>query len=195
MKLILARHGQTEENKKHVWQGWFDTTLNQEGEEQAKKLADRLKKENINVVYCSDLQRAKNTIKPFLKDKNIPVHYVKELRERNLGILEGATIEQIEEYTAKNKINFRASNLKTGETFQEVRERVTKLYKEVTDKYEDVTILFVTHGGPIAHLVLYLFDYPSDRFSDFFPNNASITKIEIKEGKPKLLYFNKTSHS
>lgn len=194
MKLILTRHGQTEENKKHIWQGWFDSTLNQKGEEQAKKLANVLEKENINIIYCSDLQRAKNTIKPFLKDKNIPVHYVKELRERSLGILECTTTEQREEYIKKNKINIRASNLETGETFQEVRERVSKLYKEITDKYENDTILFVTHGGPTAHLMLYIFDHPPDKFSDFFPSNASITKIEIKEGKPELLVFNDTNH-
>lgn len=194
MKLILIRHGQTEENKKHIWQGWFDSMLNQEGEKQAKKLANVLEKENISTIYCSDLQRARDTIKPFLKDKNIPVHYVKELRERSLGILECTTTEQREEYLKKNKVNIRASNLETGETSKEVEERISKLYKEVIDKYEDVTILFVTHGGPIAHLILYIFDHPPDKFSDFFPSNASITKIEIKKGKPKILTFNDTSH-
>jgi len=194
MKLILVRHGQTEENKNHIWQGHLEGTLSKEGREQARKLANRLEKENILRIYCSDLRRTRNTIKPFLENHNIEIEYVEGLRERNLGVLEGATTEQVEEYKAKHKIHFRISNLETGETNEDVKKRLVKLYQEVANKYEEGTILFVTHGGTIAQLLLYLLNHPLDKFMEFVPNNASVTEIEIKEGKPELKLFNDTSH-
>lgn len=194
MKLILVRHGETEENKKKIWQGQTEGTLSEEGEGQVKKLTKRLEKEKIDAIYCSDLQRTRNTIKPFLENKNIPVKYAKELRERKLGVLEGATTEKIGEYMETHEVDFENSNFETGETGTEMRNRLIKFYKEITKKHENDTVLFVTHGGAVAHLMIHLFNHPIDMFLEFIPDNAGITEIRIKEGKPKLLTFNDTEH-
>ena len=45
MKLILVRHGETEENKLKIFQGHTHGVLSSTGIEQAKKLAFRLKDE------------------------------------------------------------------------------------------------------------------------------------------------------
>jgi len=52
MKLIITRHGQTEWNKEgeNRLQGRKDIELSEEGKEQAKKLALRLKDHNIEVT-------------------------------------------------------------------------------------------------------------------------------------------------
>lgn len=194
MKLIIVRHGETEENKNHIWQGQSEGMLNEKGEEQSRRLVKRLKKENIDMIYCSDLRRARNTIKPFLEEKNIPIQYAKELRERKLGVLEGLTTEEVEKYLEKNKTDSASSDFETGETYYDVLGRVTKFYKEVVEKHKNDTILFVTHGGPISQIILYLFDYPKSKFKEYVPNNASITEIEIKEEKPRLLIFNDIGH-
>lgn len=194
MKLILVRHGQTEENKKKIWQGQSEGTLSEEGEEQAKKLARALEKEDISFVYCSDLKRAKNTLKPLLKNRKLPVEYVKELRERKLGVLEGANSEQVKEYVTKNKVDFETCNFETGETLYEAKDRIAKFYETLSGKHEEDTILLVTHGGIVAYTILHLFNHPPEKFKEFIPDNTGITRIEIKKGKPKLLTFNDTSH-
>ncbi len=194
MKLILVRHGQTEENKNHIWQGQSEGVLSKEGREQAKKLAKKLENMSIDVIYCSDLKRARNTIKPFLKNKKITVEYAKALRERSLGILERTTTEQIAEYVAKNKIDFENCNFETGETFYEMRKRLAKFYKGVAKKHENDVTLLVTHGGAVSQIILHLFNYSKDKFSEFIPDNASVTEIEIKKRNPRLLVFNDTSH-
>ncbi len=194
MKLILVRHGQTKENKNKIWQGQSEGTLSEEGEEQARKLAKKLEKESIDVIYCSDLQRTKNTIKPFLEKNNLPIKYVEALRERKLGVLEGSTTEQVGKYLAENKIDFKTCNFETGETFYEMRERLAKFYESIAEKHKNDTVLLVTHGGFVSQLILHLFGYPPDRFSGFIPDNAGVTEIEIKKGKPKLASFNNTNH-
>ena len=65
MKLIIVRHAESEANSKGISQGykneWEDTPLSGKGEQQAKKVAQRLKSEEISLIYSSDLKRAKQT--------------------------------------------------------------------------------------------------------------------------------------
>ena len=193
MRLIIVRHGQTEENKKKTWQGHIDGILSKEGEEQSEKLAERLEKEGIDVIYCSDLQRTRNTVKPLLERMNVPIHYVKELRERDIGVLEGLTGAEVKGCLEKNNMDIN-SNLITGETFDEVKERVAGIYKEASEKHEDETVLFVTHGGSISQLILHLFNYGHDKFKNYKPKNTSITEIKGYEKSLELSVFDDTTH-
>lgn len=96
MKIILTRHGRTIENDKRILQGHMQTGLSAEGIQQAKKLARRLKNEEIDIVYSSDLKRAADTAKEIAKfHKNIPVYFTEELRERNLGSLQGMKVKSV----------------------------------------------------------------------------------------------------
>jgi len=63
MKLIITRHGQTEWNKEgeNRLQGRKDIELSEEGKEQAKKLALRLKDHNIELIFTSPSKRTLET--------------------------------------------------------------------------------------------------------------------------------------
>lgn len=56
MKLILTRYGRTIKNDKQILQGHMQSRLSAEGIEQARKLARRLKNEEIDIIYSSDLK-------------------------------------------------------------------------------------------------------------------------------------------
>ena len=84
MRLLIARHGETIQNAKKIIQGHTHGQLSILGKKQVKKLTKRLAKERIDIIYCSDLKRCKQTIKPLLKIKKVPIIYTKELREREI---------------------------------------------------------------------------------------------------------------
>ena len=63
MRLILTRHGKTVENMNDIMQGWLPGELSEEGKEQAKHVAERLKDRKIDVAYSSDLKRCVDTAK------------------------------------------------------------------------------------------------------------------------------------
>lgn len=90
IRLIVIRHGETDENRAGIIQGHLPGKFSSRGIEQAKKAALRLKEEKSDFIYSSDLARAADTAKeiaPF--HKAAPVEYVKEPREMNLGEFKG----------------------------------------------------------------------------------------------------------
>ena len=52
MRLIITRHGETEENKAGIMQGHLPGVLSELGKEQAEKLAERFKNDKIDLVRC-----------------------------------------------------------------------------------------------------------------------------------------------
>ena len=59
--LLLTRHGETLENRRHVLQGQLPGTLSPLGLSQAERLAERLAGESLDAVVCSDLARSYDT--------------------------------------------------------------------------------------------------------------------------------------
>ena len=61
MKLIVARHGQTEWNLQNRVLGRTDIPLNEKGKSQAVELAENLAAIHIDHIYVSPLARAAET--------------------------------------------------------------------------------------------------------------------------------------
>src|SRR6187431_3182247 len=62
-KLLLIRHGETDENHRRVFQGQSGRGLNARGRDQALRLAARFERVGLRAaaLYCSDLERARET--------------------------------------------------------------------------------------------------------------------------------------
>ncbi len=67
LKIYLFRHGQSYYNRRHFFTGWKDSKLTPKGIQDAKKVAQKLKKAEINVAFRSHLSRSKDTLKEVLK--------------------------------------------------------------------------------------------------------------------------------
>ncbi len=84
MRLILVRHAESKANAEGINQGQkIDTSLSKLGIRQAKQVAQRLKDEKIDIIYSSDLKRAKETSEQINKFHKLKIIYDKRLREKD----------------------------------------------------------------------------------------------------------------
>jgi len=195
MKLIVIRHGETIDNINKNIQGQNDGQLSAIGVVQAQKIADRLQKEKIDFIYCSDLGRARETLNYIAKyHKNTPVIYEPMLRERDFGEFNG---KKLDDYKAKrdaiNRNNWRPKN---GENFYDVKKRIRKFLKYLIENHQDNdTILIVSHGGWKGTFFSQIMDIPRKKAFFIQFDNTSVSEVELNtDGKHKINLINCTKH-
>ncbi|MGG3523949.1 histidine phosphatase family protein [Bacillus pseudomycoides] len=181
--LGIIRHGSTHWNKEGRAQGNSNIPLDQAGLSEAYKLAERLATEKWDVIYSSDLLRAKQTAEAIEKNiENIEIHLDPRLREVSGGQIEGTTED---ERISKWGDNWRELDLGI-ESADSVKTRAIPFIEEITYKYPNKNILIVSHGSFIKQLLKELVPHLSMIES---PKNTSITKIiKIENGWDSELY-------
>lgn len=181
MKLIIVRHGQTEENLEHIMMGHMPGKLTKEGIEQAKKLALRLKDEKIDEIYSSDLKRAKDTTKEIVKyHPKIKVHFTKRLRETDFGSITGIKLQDVD-----------WKNLpKDVETLNHLYERGKNFFKKVYSMHKNEVVLFVCHGAIKGAIIGAILDKGPDYIKGSASiENASVSIFEIKEDNNHIVHL------
>lgn len=196
MKLILIRHGETQENVMGILQGHAHGKLSVVGIEQTKKLALRLKNKKIDFIISSDLGRAVDTVAEIKKYHHIPVLYSREIRERGQGIFEGKKIDKYLtdcKASGKSRIEYKALG---GESYLEMRERAKKFLKYILRMYKEKTILVCSHGGfNLVLLSLIMGKTLEDILENLKQNNTCVNTIKFLNGqKPVLHKINCTRH-
>jgi len=160
MRIIMIRHGQTEWNALHRYQGHTDIKLNQVGRMQARQVAQYLSQtEQIEAIYCSDLARSMETAQIIAREIKLPVMADRRLREIHFGKWEGLTFSEVYDQFKpefdtwfNNTSDFRAPG---GESFQDLLNRSLQAVQEIAGKHTG-TVAVATHGGVIMALLYHL---------------------------------------
>ena len=97
MRLLIARHGETEENLRSICQGQTAGTLTRRGVAQCLQLGDRLKGCPITHIYSSDQLRARRSAELMMSSSGCkaPLVLDERLRERAFGRWEGRPFVEI----------------------------------------------------------------------------------------------------
>jgi 2,3-bisphosphoglycerate-dependent phosphoglycerate mutase len=180
--LILLRHGESEWNRKGLWTGLRDISLDEKGKEQARLAGEKLKGFSIDLAFTSVLIRAKQTldeIKNVLNLQRLPTIENPALNERDYGIYTGKDKWEIQKKVGEEKFKQIRRGwdmpIENGESLKDVYNRVVPYYqKEILPKLkEGKNILIVAHGNSLRALVKYL-----EKLSD-----SSIENLEIATGE------------
>ena len=167
MKLYVVRHGETLENANNCLVGRLNSSLTEEGINQAKKVSEYFKDKNIDLIVSSPLDRCKQTSE-IISNENIPIIYSDSLLGRDHGEFTGKPKESInfDEYWNYNK------NIKyeKAESVKDLYNRVAKLVEDIKEKYKDKNIIIVTHSG-IMRVLYYYFNG--------IQNNGILSEITI----------------
>jgi broad specificity phosphatase PhoE len=94
---VFLRHGESVGNAEARWQGQSDYMLTEKGRAQARLLAQRWKSEEVkfDLIITSPLVRARETAEIVASALGLNVHLDPILLERNIGEMEGLTMEEV----------------------------------------------------------------------------------------------------
>lgn len=198
-ELILIRHGETEWNLTGRWQGHADSPLSSRGVDQAQLLAKRMIKEPVDAVYVSDLGRALHTAKLVGQPSDWSPVPMKELRERDLGVLEGLTTEEMLVEQPSVYQSFRENNPSYkppgGESFCQFFDRCSSGIETICNHHPGKKIVAVTHGGVLGAVFRYILKLPLDAERNFVLLNCSINRLRrFSVGKWELVSWGDVSH-
>lgn len=154
-RYLLLRHGESEMNLKEilisVQPEKISCPLTEKGKEQILEAAKKLKEEKIDLIFSSDLLRAKQTAEIVGNELGIKPIFDKRLRDIKAGIFEGEKIEKFQLFWKNYQEKFE-KRPKGGENYNDVKIRIYNFLKEIDKKYEGKTILLVGHQRPFAML-------------------------------------------
>ena len=149
--ILIARHGQSDWNLEKRWQGFADRPLTAKGCEQAEALAQRLAHIELDAIYSSDLQRARETAAVVARSQGLEVQQVPDLREVDVGSWSGLTRPEAEERFPEGFARWKLGypGWKDGETYEAMTDRVLGAVTRIASEHDRGRVLIVSHGGPI----------------------------------------------
>lgn len=184
MKLILARHAETEANKNRIFSGWTDYPLTDKGKIQAEKLAYNLKKNyNIDEMYSSPLGRAMTTSNIVAESIERKIITTDCLKEVNFGLFEGKTGLEIETHHKdhwncwhSDFVNYR---IPEGENLIDLVSRIKPMIEELRNT--DKVCLLVAHSAVIQVAITYLLEIDLEKMWNFQIKNCSYVEFECSK--------------
>lgn len=176
MKIYVIRHGETEQGSKRIIASIIEP-LNQTGINQAINVGNELRKLDINIIYCSPIERAKHTLELFDLNKNIPIIVDYRLKEREMGIYENIPFDNLDldifwNYNSDTKYH-------EIESMKDVYFRIKYFLDELKNKHKDKKILIVTHGGISRAIYWYFNGIPKNGNSSDVNENCKIYEYEL----------------
>lgn len=185
MRILLARHGETDWNAATRIQGASDTELNEKGRSQAEALGRRLAEsgEKIDICYASPKHRAFETAEIVCRHLGLTPIPVDDLREVSFGQWEGHTWAEVGEKWPEDYRRYEKDRMKVappgGESLGDALRRILPALDAIAAGPEQ-TALVVCHSAVIRAVLGWRAGVPFDNqaLRRFGVNNAEWVALD-----------------
>jgi broad specificity phosphatase PhoE len=156
-EVILARHGESELSVVGTVNGdpAVACALTDLGEQQARRLGERLADVEIDLCVTSEFERVRQTADLALAGRDVPRLALPELNDVRFGRFEGGTLANYREWAGANEPTVEAPG--GGESRAATVQRYAAGYRKILARPER-TVLVVAHGLPIRYVLNALAD-------------------------------------
>src|SRR3982751_5743541 len=199
-RIFMVRHGATVLTAEDRFAGATDVELSDEGREQARRLATRLKREKITAVYASPLGRTVETATILAEPHKLEVQTRDGLREISHGRWEQLTRREVEQRFPEEAAEWEKDPYtfapESGESGLAVTARALPALIDLVRDYPGKNILVVSHKGTIRLLLSSLLGFDPRRYRDNLDQNpAALNIVDFRDPTlARLTLFNDTSH-
>ncbi len=152
MKIIVIRHGETEDNQRGAIYGASNQGLSDVGRKQSHRAALLLKAEPLDIIYCSDLQRCVETAEIIrVPHPSVSITYTPLLREIGGGRIQHLPLRLPSRLLDLLVWLVLRLNLAVpgSESWRDLKVRIRSALNEFYRLHPDATILLVTHNVAI----------------------------------------------
>jgi probable phosphoglycerate mutase len=198
---VLLRHGETEHTveKRFSGSGGHDPELSAEGLQQASAVAERLAHDGgVDAVVSSPMRRTRQTADAVAGALGLEVREVDGFRECAFGEWEGLTFAEVQEGWPEQLAGWLGDPTAEppgGESFTDVRRRVTRARSQLLARHPRQTVLVVTHVTPTKVLVADAVGAPLSALYRMELSPATLTEIQwFESGQASLRRFNDAAH-
>lgn len=196
-RFIFVRHGETPSSFERRFAGSTDVPLTDEGREQAALLARRLRPVRVDVMYCSPLGRCLQTAEAITHETGRKATVEQDIRECSFGDWENLTLTEVLSQWPDGMRHWLSDESvcpPSGESWAELGVRVERWFEQASERYAGRTVLAVTHGGPIIWLGRHLTAAPREAMGVFMVDTASVSVVQITDGRRRIVTWNDVSH-
>ncbi|MFA5023721.1 MAG: histidine phosphatase family protein [Patescibacteria group bacterium] len=149
VKIIYFVHGTTTDNESGKSTGWADGELSELGVKQAKALKEQIAEKDFEVIFCSDLKGAIDSVSLGFKNE-YPIIHDERLRECNYGDLTQHD-EKLVDYNQHIDQPF-----PNGESLKDVEGRIRDFLSYLKNEYNNKFVAVLAHRAPQLALEVIL---------------------------------------
>jgi broad specificity phosphatase PhoE len=151
-RAFFARHGESEYSARELLNGdvAVSVSLTPAGVEQARRLGQSLRAEQLGLCVTTELERVRQTADLALDGREVPRLVVPELNDPLYGPFEGRTIEEYRGWATGAPSSESPGD--GGESRHAIVERYVRGLRIVLERPEEA-LLVVAHSLPISYLL------------------------------------------
>jgi broad specificity phosphatase PhoE len=200
--VYLIRHGEVAGNEgpEQTYAGRTDFPLNARGLQQAAALETALREVHLDAIYCSGLQRTRQTAEGVAHYHQLNITADAAWDEVDYGEWEELTVPQIEagwgslwQKRQADPVHVRAPG---GENYLDLWQRLEPAWRRLLLDHAGQSVAVFAHKGSIRILLAILLGMPLENFKRIHSANTGISCIQIEnpDAVPLLRYINDTAH-
>jgi probable phosphomutase (TIGR03848 family) len=194
MLLLLIRHGLTPKTGVRL-SGWTPGVhLSKDGRAQAERLVERFEGVRLDAMYCSPLERTRETAEPLAAARGIEIQQRADVGEVRYGAIENKPLKMLAKSEMWKHLQGWPSNVRFpgGESLRETQARAVSAIEELRDLHAKDTIAVFSHGDWIRLSLAHFMGVHIDMYRRLAIETASVSAIYISEWGPIIRLVNDT---
>jgi broad specificity phosphatase PhoE len=187
-QLYLIRHGEVEERYHKVFGGCrIDMGLSEQGQRQARAIAQWLKDTPLDGLYASPMRRVQETLSPLAEATGLKPVVIPSLREVDFGDWTGYRWEGVQEHFGVSAFDWleliEDAGIPNGENGRELAHRVQPALEKILHDNPHRRVAVFCHGGIIRVILALLLGQPLKHMAHFNIDYGSLSVVEIQPEK------------
>jgi len=157
-KYFVMRHGEATSNVTQTLTSNIETEdhVTEAGKEQVKQAVKKLREYNIDIIVASPFIRTRETVEIIKTELNIGednIIFDDRLVETQFGDYDGRPYKDHDDFVYRCGGHKFTACHERGESYQQVKRRMTSVLYDFDTKYKEKNILVISHGTPIWMLL------------------------------------------